>query len=150
MLKTARTILLAAICLFMSVPLSFAFAQDKNTSENARTLSKQEVLDFIANKTISYLTSKATSVSDTQQGLLQTTFKKTEESGGTLMAYSHGKGPSSSSSGKWYVSDDAKLVRQYDLVKWGNKQYRSSIVEINGKYFVRFGAAEDHEIIKIE
>jgi hypothetical protein len=147
--KTARTILLAAICLFMSVPLSFAFAQDKNTSENARTLSKQEVLDLIANKTISYRTSKATSASDSLQGLLQTTFKKTDESGGTLIAYAHGKG-ASSSSGKWYVSDDAKLVRQYDLVQWGNKPYRSSIVEKNGKYFVRFGATEDHEIIKVE
>jgi hypothetical protein len=149
MSTAARNIFLAAICSLMSAPLSFALAQDKSSSEAARTLSKQEVLDLIANKTISYMTGKATSTSDSLQGRLQTTFKKTDASGGTLVAYAHGKG-SSSSSGKWYVAEDARLVRQYERVQWGDKPYFSSIVEKNGKYFVRFGAAEDHEIIKIE
>jgi hypothetical protein len=144
-----RNIFLAAICLSLSSPLSLAFAQDKTIAESARTLSKQEVLALIANKTITYSNNKATAISDLQQVLLEITFKKTEEAGGTLMAYSHGKG-SSSSSGKWFVTDDAKLVRQYDRANWGNKPFPSRIVEINGKYFLRFGAAEDHVIIKIE
>jgi hypothetical protein len=144
-----RSIRLASIFLLISATIGIASAEGQAISDNARTLSKQEVLDLISNKKIVYMTSKATSASDLREGSLEVHFKKTEESGGTLIAYAHGTG-SGSSSGKWNVKDDSKLVRQYDMVKWGNKPFQSSIVEKNGKFFVRFGAAEDHEIVTIE
>jgi hypothetical protein len=130
--------------------VGIASAEDQAIPANARTLSKQEVLDLISNKKIIYMTKQATSASDGNEGSLQLDFTKTEESGGTLTAYAHGRVSGSSSGGKWYVRDDSRLVRQYDKVTWGNKPFQSRIVEKNGKYFVRFGAAEDHEIVKIE
>lgn len=145
-----RSILLVSILWFISTMIGIASAEGQAIPENARTLSKQEVLDLISNKKIIYMTSKATSASDLREGSLEVHFKKAEESGGTLMAYAHGSGGSGSSSGKWYVKDDSKLVRQYDRVNWGNRPFESSIVEKNGKFFVRFGAAEDHEIVTIE
>jgi hypothetical protein len=149
MLRPMRSILLVSIFCFISTMVGIASAEDQAIHGNARTLSKQEVLDLISNKKIIYMTSKATSASDLREGSLEVRFKKTDESGGTLMAYANGN-TSGSSSGKWYVTDDSRLVRQYDLVKWGNKPFQSTIVVKNGKYFVRFGAAEDHEIVTIE
>jgi hypothetical protein len=147
--RPMRSILSVSLFCLISIMVGIASAEDQAIHENTRTLSKQEILDLISNKKVVYMTAKATSASDSREGSLEVSFKKTEESGGTLMAYAHGKG-SGSSSGKWYVSDESRLVRQYDMVKWGNKPFQSSIVEKNGKYFVRFGAAEDHEIVTIE
>jgi hypothetical protein len=146
MLTSVKNIVLIPSLLFLSFSAGLALAQENTVSANARTLNKQEVLDLISNKKIIYPTAKAAAMSSATEGRLETTFTKTEESGGTLIAYSK----ASSSSGKWSVDDNAKLVRQYDNFKWGDKPFRASIVEKNGKYFVRFGASEDHEIVAIE
>ena len=145
-LRSAASV--SAFLLFTTIA-GIAAAEDAGTGESARTLNKQEVINLISGKKIVYRTSKATSASDVSQGSMEVNFTRTEESGGTLTAYTNGYG-SSSSDGKWHVNDDAKLVRQYDKVKWGTKPFQCGIVMKDGKYFVRFGAAEDHEIVRIE
>jgi len=150
MLNNIRNCFLVLLCSFISIPVGTAFAQENAELGNARQLNKQEIIDLISNKKITYMTRHATSVSDSNEGSVQINFTKTEESGGTLTAYAHGRVSGSSSGGKWNVGDDSRLVRQYDKVTWGNKPFPSRFVEKNGKYFVRFGTAEDHEIVKIE
>lgn len=146
MLTAMRNIVLVPSFLLLSVSAGLALAQENTVSENARTLNKQEVLDLISNKRIIYPTAKPALMSSATEARLETTFTKTEESGGTFTAYARG----SSSSGKWSVDENARLVRQYENIRWGDKPYRVSVVEKNGKYFVRFGASEDHEIVTIE
>ncbi len=146
MLNTVNKLLRVIILLCLPVAAGAVLAQESPMQGDGRTLNKQEVLNLISNKKVTYFTAAATSVSSVTEGSLQITFTKSEESGGTLVAYAS----RSSSSGKWHVDDSGRLVREYEMVKWGNKPFRSSIVEKNGKYFVRFGAAEDHEIVKIE
>jgi hypothetical protein len=144
-LRTKNNIHLISVFFCLSILVSVAFAQDKAVSENERALNKQEIIDLISNKTVTYFTTVGNIGSSTDHQL-QTTFTKTDDSGGTLVAYS-GR---ASSDGKWRVTEESRLVRQYDSVKWGNKPFQSRIVEKSGKYYVRFGTAEDHEIASIK
>ena len=149
MSKSVRSVASVLAFLLFATMTGSAAAEEAGAGESARTLNKQEVINLISGKKIVYRTSKATSASDVSQGSMEVNFTRTEESGGTLTAYTNGYG-SSSSDGKWHVNDDARLVRQYDKVKWGTKPFQCSIVMKGGKYFVRFGAADDHEIVTIE
>ncbi len=146
MLMTRRNILMAAMGCCIPLVARLAHGQESSAAERARTLNKQEVLDLVANRKLTYLTARATGMASATEGILQLVFVKTEDSGGTLNAYT-GK---SSSSGKWHVEDNGRLIRQYESERWGTKPFGVTIVQKNDKYFVRFGTSEDHEIIKIE
>jgi hypothetical protein len=144
-LRTKKNIHLIPVLFYLSMLVGTVFAQDKATSENEKVLNKQEIIDLISNKTVAYQTTVG-NLSSMTEHQLHTTFTKTDDSGGTLVSYA-GR---SSSDGKWRVTEDSKLVRQYESVKWGNKPFQSRIVEKSGKYYVRFGTAEDHEIVNIK
>src|ERR1035437_9228243 len=136
MLATVRSIVLVPICLLISILFGIAFAQEKTISENGRELDKQEIINLISNKAISYHITVGGPVNTSNaQLLMKITFKKTEESGGSLSAFA----PGSSTDGKWHVNDQSRLVRQYDSPKWGNKPFAASVVEKSGKYFLKLG-----------
>lgn len=146
MIRTIRTCFLILFYSFISIPIGLAFAQGTPGFENARQLNKQEVLDLISNKTVSYHATVGTRTTGVATiVLMKTTFKKTEDSGGTLSAYA----PGGSSDGKWQVNDNGRLVRQYERVAWGNKPFSVGVFENNGKYHWKIGE-EFQELIKIE
>jgi len=131
---------------FISIPVGNVLAQDSSALEKARQLNKQEIIDLVANKTISYRVSVGSrTAGPANVEMMKITFKKTEESGGTLSAY----GPRSSGDGQWHVTDNARLVRQYDNVRWGNKPFPVGVFENNGKYFWKIGE-EFQELLSIE
>lgn len=146
MARTIRNGFLVLVYSFISFAPGIAFAQGTATFENARQLNRQEVIDLIANKTISYrITVGSQTASATNFEMMKVTFTKKEEYGGTLSAYAS----RSSSDGKWNITDNARLVRQYDRVSWGNKPFTVGVFENNGKYYWKIGE-EFQELLKIE
>ena len=146
MIRTIRNCFLILFYSFISIPAGIALAQGNAEFANARQLNKQEIIDLISNKTISYrITVGSRTASAINFEMMKMTFTKTEESGGTLSAYA----PRSSTDGKWHVNDSARLVRQYDKITWGNKPFTVGVFENNGKYYWKIGE-EFQELLKIE
>lgn len=136
---------LVSLYSFIALSVGVAFAQGNTAFENARKLNKQEIIDLISNKTISYrITVGSQNTSAVRVDMMKITFTKTEEAGGNLTAFSK-----SSTEGKWYVNDNARLVRQYDKVSWGNKPFTVGVFENNGKYYWKIGE-EFQELVSIE
>ena len=144
MIRKIRNCFLILFYSIISIPLGLA--QGNPGFENARQLNKQEVLDLISNKSVSYhITVGSRSPGAATYELMKITFKKTEDSGGTLSAYA----PRGSSDGKWQVNDNGRLVRQYERVAWGNKPFSVGVSENNGKYYWKIGE-EFQELLAIE
>ena len=146
MIRNIRNCFFILICSFISISTGTAFAQANAEFENAKQLNKQQIVDLISNKAVTYrITVGGGTASATSIRMMKMTFTKTEEFGGTISAYS----PSSSSDGKWHVTDSAKLVRQYDKVSWGNKPFAVAVYENNGKHYWKIGE-EFQELVSIE
>jgi len=134
------------ILLCSVIPLGIAFAQTTSEFENGRQLNKQEVLDLISNKTVTYrITIGTRNATSYTTSTMKLNFTKSEEAGGTLSAYA----PGSSTDGKWSVNDAGRLVRQYDKVSWGNKPFSVGVFESGGKYAWKLGG-EFQELLTIQ
>lgn len=123
-----------------------ATAQETTDLEGAKPLNKQEIIDLIANKKISYrATVGSRSANTANVEINRITFTKTDDAGGNLVAYMQ----KSSSNGTWYVNDNSRLVRQYERVSWGNKPFSVGVFESGGKYYWKIGEVFQ-ELISIE
>ena len=146
MKRTVRVCFLVLLCSMVSVFAGSATAQGTTDFEGAKQLNKQEIIDLIANKKISYratVGSRSANTSDVD--INRITFTKTDDAGGNLVAYM----PKSSTNGTWYVNDNSRLVRQYEKVSWGNKPFTVGVFERGGKYYWKIGEVFQ-ELISIE
>jgi len=146
MARIVRNCFLVLIYAFISIHVDIALAQGNAAFDNARQLNKQEILDLISDKAITYRVTVGSMSANTSSIVMnKVTFKKTEEFGGNLIAYISAR----SSEGKWYVNDKSRLVRQYEKVSWGNKPFSVGVFENDGKYYWKIGE-EFQELVSIE
>lgn len=141
-----RNWILSICFMFVLIPVGVAFSQGNADFGNARALNRQEVIDLIANKTIRYhVTVGSRTASAINVETMKISFSKTDDYAGNLSAFTNG----SSSSGKWHVNENSRLVRQYDNVRWGSKPFTVGVFENKGKFYWKIGE-EFQELISIE